>query len=104
MAGGKFKNSSESSLALAAFYDEGACRGTDVTLFFPGKDGEVGGWGREESAKAAEAKEICFRCPVLVECLDYAVTYEESFGIWGGMTTRERNKLRRDRERRRSFR
>lgn len=104
MAGGKFRSSAEAALALESFYDKGACRGTDVTLFFPGKDGEVGGWSKEENAKAAEAKEICFRCTVSGECLNYAITYEESFGIWGGMTTRERNKLRREQDRRRSLR
>ncbi len=100
MSAGKFQNSTEAYAALESFYASGACRSTDVTLFFPGKDGEVGGWSREENAKAAAAKEICFRCPVMQDCLDYAMTYGESFGIWGGMTTRERNKLRRDRERR----
>jgi hypothetical protein len=50
---------------------------------------------------ADRAKAICFgrdgkpECPVRVECLLYADKMEDSYGIWGGMSHRERNALTR---------
>lgn len=41
------------------------------------------------------AKAICQGCPVREDCLDYAMANGEKFGIWGGYTERERNRLRR---------
>lgn len=41
------------------------------------------------------AKSICKRCIVAHECLEFAVRNEEKHGIWGGFTSRERNKLTR---------
>ena len=38
----------------------------------------------------AKAKAVCDGCPVRSECLDYAIANREPFGVWGGMTTRER--------------
>lgn len=43
------------------------------------------------------AKLICRGCPVQTECLADALDYELEFGIWGGMTERERRALRRRR-------
>ena len=40
------------------------------------------------------AKNICNECPVMVECLNYAL-HHESYGIWGGLTERERQTMRR---------
>ncbi len=72
---------------LAEWQTEGLCRGTHAALFFPPlaferKDVRV---RREERAKA-----ICTICPVLETCAAHALTLQESFGIWGGMTERER--------------
>jgi WhiB family redox-sensing transcriptional regulator len=63
-----------------------ACRGTDVDLWFPGQGGPV-----------AEAKAICETCPVREQCLDYALSNNEHWGIWGGMADRARRKERRER-------
>lgn len=41
------------------------------------------------------AKSICSQCPVAHECLTFAVTNQEKFGVWGGFTPRERNKITR---------
>lgn len=60
------------------------CAQTDPELFFPEKGGSV-----------REAKRTCLACPVRVECLDYALSNGDTFGIWGGLTDRERRKLRR---------
>ncbi len=60
-----------------------ACRGTDLEVFFPGR-GETGGPPRQ----------ICAACPVRQPCLDYAITNRIAYGIWGGLTERERRALR----------
>lgn len=66
------------------WYDDAACRtvGTNAP-FFP----EVG-------ASIQEAKSICRSCPVADECLDYAVTNHIRHGVWGGMSERDRRRLR----------
>ncbi len=60
--------------------------GVDPDLFFP-----------ERGASTREAKEVCRGCVVREECLDYAITNGEKFGIWGGMSERERRRVRRAR-------
>jgi WhiB family redox-sensing transcriptional regulator len=45
--------------------------------------------------KVNEARAICAVCPVRAECLDHAMTHAEHWGIWGGLTERERRRLRR---------
>jgi len=42
---------------------------------------------------AYEAKTICGTCPVRIECLQYALDHTEKWGIWGGLTERERRRL-----------
>ena len=71
--------------SLRNFYDRGACLGADPELFFP----EVG-----ESTQ--EAKAICATCPVTDPCREHGLKHER-FGIWGGMSERERRRLRRER-------
>ena len=48
-----------------------------------------------EGGSKSEAKRICTRCEVRAECLEYALGQQERFGIWGGLSERERNKLKR---------
>ena len=56
-----------------------ACRGMDTKFFYPpGSEG------------IAEAKAVCTKCPIKVECLQYALEYGEDYGIWGGETERAR--------------
>ena len=62
------------------------CLGVDPDLFFP-----------ERGASTREAKEVCRGCVVREECLEYALVNGEKFGIWGGMSERERRRLRRQR-------
>lgn len=61
------------------------CAQTDPEAFFPEKGGST-----------REAKRICETCEVRSECLDYALENDERFGIWGGLSERERRKLRRE--------
>ncbi len=62
------------------------CLGVDPDLFFP-----------ERGASTREAKEVCRGCVVRDDCLDYALANGEKFGIWGGLSERERRRVRRAR-------
>lgn len=62
------------------------CLGVDPDLFFP-----------ERGASTREAKEVCRACVVRADCLEYAITNGEKFGIWGGLSERERRRIRRAR-------
>ena len=62
---------------------QGACLGTHPGLFFP---------ERWQSTKPA--KKICKNCEVKEECLQFALDIGERFGIWGGMSEKERRKFR----------
>jgi len=41
------------------------------------------------------ARKLCQSCPILLQCLEYAVSNDENYGVWGGMTPHERKGLRR---------
>lgn len=61
------------------------CRQVDVgEVFYPDSRGN-----------AREAKQLCRQCPVIADCLAYALEHDEAFGIWGGLGPRERRALRR---------
>lgn len=62
------------------------CLGVDPDLFFP-----------ERGASTKEAKAVCQACVVREDCLEYALENSEKFGIWGGLSERERRRLRRAR-------
>lgn len=51
----------------------------------------------EQGRSTREAKMICDGCPVLTECLNYALDRNEKFGVWGGTTERDRRSIRRKR-------
>lgn len=62
------------------------CLGQDPDLFFP-----------ERGASTKEAKAVCQGCEVRGDCLEYALANEEKFGIWGGLSDRERRRILRQR-------
>lgn len=70
-----------------AWQDGANCRGANADLFFP-----------ERGASTRSAKAICRECQVRAECLEFAIVTGEKFGIWGGMSERERRRVRRDRQ------
>ncbi|MBN9325765.1 MAG: WhiB family transcriptional regulator, partial [Cellulomonas sp.] len=49
----------------------------------------------EKGGSTREAKKVCTQCEVRAECLEYALANDERFGIWGGLSERERRKLKR---------
>ncbi len=76
---------------LDDFSDEGElgwqtdalCAQTDPEAFFPEKGGST-----------RDAKKVCGACNVKAQCLEYALASDERFGIWGGLSERERRRLR----------
>ncbi len=69
---------------LLAWQEQALCAQTDPEAFFPEKGGST-----------REAKRICIGCEVKGECLEYALGQDERFGIWGGLSERERRRLKR---------
>jgi WhiB family transcriptional regulator, redox-sensing transcriptional regulator len=69
-----------------AWQADSLCAQTDPEAFFPEKGGST-----------RDAKRICSSCEVRAQCLEYALENDERFGIWGGLSERERRKLRRSR-------
>ena len=68
---------------------EGGFVYSDTELFFP-----VGS-SIKAMKQANEAKAICMECPVVTECLEYAIRTNQDSGIWGGTTEDERKSIRR---------
>ncbi len=62
--------------------DSALCSQTDPDAFYP-----------EKGASPRTAKRICGLCDVKAECLDYALSHNERFGIWGGLSERERRRM-----------
>jgi WhiB family redox-sensing transcriptional regulator len=72
-----------------------ACRGEDSSLFFAPSYFER---REEKNERERKAKEICGRCQVIDDCLEYALKTRESHGVWGGMNEQERRALLRERD------
>ena len=76
----------ETDLTDRRWQERANCLGVDPDLFFP-----------ERGASTREAKSVCRGCEVRAECLEYALAQGEKFGIWGGLSERERRRVRRQR-------
>lgn len=79
-------------------WEKAKCGGADTNDFYPER-------AKHSYAPAANrAKAICRGedgrpvCPVLLECLAYGLLTGDDFGIWGGLSPRERNALRRSKD------
>jgi WhiB family redox-sensing transcriptional regulator len=66
-----------------AWQERALCAQTDPEAFFPEKGGST-----------REAKRVCMSCDVRSECLEYALAKDERFGIWGGLSERERRRVK----------
>jgi WhiB family transcriptional regulator, redox-sensing transcriptional regulator len=65
---------------------QAVCAEADPEAFFPEKGGST-----------HAAKKICQRCDVRDACLEFALKHDERFGIWGGLSERERRRLKLER-------
>ncbi len=61
------------------------CAQVDADLFFPEKG---------HGDRAIAAKQVCNDCPVIADCLGYALRTGQRYGVWGGQSERELRKLR----------
>lgn len=80
-----------SSPQQASWFEKASCRGCPTSLFFP--EGGIG---------SPKVKDICGRCPVRVECYEYALSipgHEDRCGIYAGTSARDRRKIRSARDR-----
>jgi WhiB family transcriptional regulator, redox-sensing transcriptional regulator len=68
-----------------AWQEFALCAQTDPEAFFPEKGGS-----------SREAKKVCANCEVRFECLEYALEHDIRWGIWGGLSERERCRLKRE--------
>jgi WhiB family redox-sensing transcriptional regulator len=81
----------EIAVEAYAWQDRAVCKGANPDLFFP-----------ERGSSTKVAKAMCKGspidghdpCPVRRDCLLFAIHTGEKFGIWGGMSERERRRLR----------
>lgn len=73
---------------VADWRSRAACSGYPNTLFFPASDAA-------DERSVEKAKGICAVCPVMEDCLQYALETNQRSGIWGGTTEKERKSLRR---------
>jgi WhiB family transcriptional regulator, redox-sensing transcriptional regulator len=67
---------------IESWQDRALCAQTDPEAFFPERGGSV-----------REAKRVCRSCEVRTECLQYAIEHDEKYGVWGGMSERERRRI-----------
>lgn len=61
------------------------CQETDPEIFYP-----------EQGESPELAQRVCRSCPVRDECLEFALEHDERFGVWGGLSARQRHKLQRE--------
>ena len=71
-----------------SWQERALCAQTDPEAFFPEKGGQT-----------RDPKRVCLTCDVRDECLKFALDHDERWGIWGGLTERERRKLKRNGDR-----
>jgi WhiB family redox-sensing transcriptional regulator len=69
------------------YWDEASCASVDMELFFPERSSK-------DQPHISQVKMICMSCPIRTKCLQFALDENEQFGVWGGMTYRERLQLR----------
>ncbi len=76
----------EAALPMGPWVADAACRGINTNLFYP-----------ERGEPTRHALEVCKPCTVKADCLQYSIDNSERWGVWGGMTERQRRRIRSDR-------
>lgn len=79
-----------------AWREYAACNGMDTSVFYPG-DRER---GPTLARRERQAKQICAECPVIANCLKWALDAREPYGVWGGTSAKERARMLAGRARR----
>lgn len=72
-----------------AWMDLAACRSQHRDAFYPPPLGET---KYARLIRERTAKTVCAGCPVREQCLRHAITNDERYGIWGGLTDGERRR------------
>ena len=81
------------TVPLFVLKDDPACAQTDPEIFFP-MDIDMGfGMVTAKYQNLESAKKVCQECPLIRECLEYALKNNE-LGVWGGTTEHERKLIR----------
>lgn len=62
---------------------EAACKDLDPDDFFP-----------PAGVDTTPIKDLCRSCPVRLPCLDFALNTNQQHGIWGGLSERERRRIK----------
>lgn len=101
---------------LLAWQCDAACKGLGPSVFFAYDEvAEVDGKSADaepvasaadarelresDEGELAAAREVCAKCAVRIECLEFAILLREKQGVWGGLTPVERTKIIRARQR-----
>ena len=66
-----------------------ACRGIDTSIFYHPENER----GPSRRRREVRAKQICQACPVVANCLRWALAAREPYGVWGGLSVEEREAL-----------
>lgn len=85
----KRRNDTPTMTIPGPWMDEAKCNADTAEMFFPEKG--------DPKSLGGEAKAICAGCPVIEQCLEWALETNERYGVWGGTTAYERRALRRER-------
>lgn len=86
----KLRRLAELFAATETWQERANCRGIDTNLFYPEQH------SFNAQSHNAAVKAVCGMCEVREECLDYALRAHEQHGLWGGMSLKERRRLRAD--------
>ena len=81
----------EARWATPLWMDHALCADADPDLFFPPDDEDA---PVSAYAQTLAAKKVCAACPVRAECLDYSITENIQWGVWGGIPERPRRAMR----------
>lgn len=66
-------------------WENAACRGLPATLFYP-EPGDIAG--------VRHAREVCARCEIREACLQFALDNNETIGVWGGTSSKDRRQMK----------